>query len=70
MAELIKRFDLLSMMHIYDISSRANCSPGTSSTFSHVLKKCLNYDLCLSSQDFENMAMFKKKNNNTVIAFC
>lgn len=59
MAELIKRFALLSMMHIYDISSKVNCSPGTSSTFSHVLKKFLNYDqLCLSFQDFENMAMF------------
>lgn len=62
MAELIKRFALLSMMHIYDISSKANCSPGTSITFSHVLKKFLNYDqLCLSSHYFENVATFKKK---------
>lgn len=62
MAELIKSSALLSIVHIYDISSKANCSPGISITFSHVLKKFLNYEqLCLSSQYFENVAMFKKR---------
>lgn len=62
MAELIKSFALLSFMILVP-KQIANYSSGTSSTFSHVFKKkFLNYDqLCLNSQDFENMGMFNIK---------
>lgn len=72
MAQLIKEFVLLSMMHINGISPRQIVHQEHLVLLLMPLIKFLNYDqLCSTSQDFENMAMVEKKNHFLLnVTFC